>query len=130
METLQKIKYSISTRDISTFVLLAGLLTVYYLPTEFLFHNPTSFCIHKNLLHFDCPGCGMTRALHSILHGQFRQAIIFNIAVAPLIILIVQHFLSYILPASSCDTFRKISLTLFTTVLLTQYFIKTLKHFF
>ncbi len=129
METLQKIKYSISTRNISTFVLVAGLLTVYYLPTEFLFHNPTSFCIHKYLLHFDCPGCGMTRALHSLLHGQFRQAIIFNIAIAPLTILMVQHFLSYILPSRPNDIFRKISLTLFTTILLSQYFIKSLNHF-
>jgi|TARA_B110000971_G_C19976356_1_gene485133 hypothetical protein len=129
MEILQKIKYSISTRDISTFVLAAVLLTVYYLPTEFLFHNPTSFCIHKNLLHFDCPGCGMTRALHSLLHGQFRQAIIFNIAIAPFTILIVQHFLSYILPSRPNDIFRKISLTLFTTILLSQYFIKSLNHF-
>ena len=129
MEILQKIKYSISTRDISTFVLAAVLLTVYYLPTEFLFHNPTSFCIHKNLLHFDCPGCGMTRALHSLLHGQFRQAIIFTIAIAPFTILIVQHFLSYILPSRPNDIFRKISLTLFTTILLSQYFIKSLNHF-
>ncbi len=130
METLRKIKYSISTRDISTFVLLAGLLMVYYLPKEFLFNNPTSFCIHKNLLHFDCPGCGITRALYSLLHGQIRQAIIFNIAIAPFIILMAQHFLSYILPSQTNDTFRKISLTIFTTVLLTQYFIKTLNHFF
>ena len=129
MEILQKIKYSISTRDISTFVLAAVLLTVYSLPTEFLFHNPSSFCIHKNLLHFDCPGCGMTRALHSLLHGQFRQAIIFNIAIAPFTILIVQHFLSYILPSRPNDIFRKISLTLFTTILLSQYFIKSLNHF-
>jgi hypothetical protein len=130
METLQKIKYSISTRDISTFVLITGLLTVYYLPSEYLFHNPTNYCIHKNLLHFDCPGCGMTRALYSLLHGQFKQAMIFNIAIAPFIILMVQHFLSYILPSQTNDTFRKISLTLFTTVLLAQYVIKILNHFY
>lgn len=123
------VRQKLSTRDLSTIILTAGLLTVYFLPTEFLFHNPTSFCIHKNLLHFDCPGCGMTRALNCILHGQFRQAIIYNIAIVPLIILIVQHFLSYILPTQPNDIFRKISLTLFTTVLLSQYIFKTLNHF-
>ena len=123
------VRQKLSTRDLSTILLTAGLLTVYFLPTEFLFHNPTSFCIHKNLLHFDCPGCGMTRALYSLLHGQFRQALLFNIAVAPLTILMTQHFLSYFLPTRPNNIFRKISVTLFTTVLLTQYFIKTLNHF-
>lgn len=123
------VRQKLSTRDLSTILLTAGLLTVYFLPTDFLFHNSTSFCIHKNLLHFDCPGCGMTRALFSLLHGHFRQAILFNIAIAPLTILIIQHYLSYILPTRPNDIFRKISLTLFTTVLLTQYFTKTLNHF-
>ena len=123
------VRQKLSTRDLSTILLTAGLLTIYFLPTEFLFHNPTSFCIHKNLLHFDCPGCGMTRALNRLLHGQFRQAIIYNIAIAPFTILIIQHFLSYILPTRPNDIFRKISLILFTTVLLTQYIFKTLNHF-
>lgn len=123
------VRQKLSTRDLSTILLTAGLLTVYFLPTDFLFHNSTTFCIHKNLLHFDCPGCGMTRALYSLLHGQFRQALLFNIAIAPLTILIVQHFFSYILPSRPNDIIRKISLAFFTTVLLTQYFIKALNHF-
>ena len=129
MGTLQNINYSISTRDISTVVLTAGLLTVYFLPTDFLFHSSTSFCIHKNLLHFDCPGCGMTRALNCLLHGQFRQAIIFNIGIAPLTLLIVQHYSSYITQTNFTDNFRKISVWLLTATLLTQYIFKTIQHF-
>ena len=83
------VRQKLSTRDLSTIILTAGLLTVYFLPTEFLFHNPTSFCIHKNLLHFDCPGCGMTRALYSFLHLDFNTALHLNFgifALAPLLI--------------------------------------------
>lgn len=129
MGTLQNIKYSISTRDISTVVLTAGLLTVYFLPTDFLFHSSTSFCIHKNLLHFDCPGCGITRALNCFLHGQFRQAIIFNISIAPLTLLIVQQYFSYFLPSRPNEIFRKVSFGLLTATLLTLYIFKTIQHF-
>ena len=31
-------------------------------------------CPFRALTGFDCPGCGITRALHSVLHGQFVQA--------------------------------------------------------
>lgn len=129
MRIIQYFKHSVSTRDISTICLIVGLLIVCFLPSDFLFHNTNSFCIHKNILHFDCPGCGMTRALYLTLHGNFRQALMFNIAITPFIILIIQHFLSYVLSSKLNDIFRKISLSLFTVVLFTQYFIKTLYHF-
>jgi hypothetical protein len=119
----------LSARDLPTVLLTAGLLIIFFLPTEFLFHNPTSFCIHKNLLNFDCPACGMTRALNCLLHGQFRQAFIFNIGIAPLTLLIVQHYSSYITPANFTYNFRKISVWLLATTLLTQYILKTVQHF-
>ncbi len=114
----------VSTRDFSTILLTAGLLIVYFLPTDFLFHNPTSYCIHKNLLHFDCPGCGMTRAINCLLHGQFTQAIMFNISVIPFSILLTQHYLSYIIPLKLNETTRRIAYWFFAITLLTNYIIK------
>ncbi|MFT4177687.1 MAG: DUF2752 domain-containing protein [Luteolibacter sp.] len=35
-------------------------------------------CVFRNVTGFLCPGCGMTRATHSTLHGQFTQAFRFN----------------------------------------------------
>ncbi|WP_353083593.1 DUF2752 domain-containing protein [Flavobacterium sp.] len=118
-----------STRDLSTVLLTLGLLTVFFLPTEFLFHNSTTFCIHKNLLQFDCPGCGMTRALNCLMHGQFQQAFIFNIGIAPFTLLIIQHYSSYITQPNLTDTFRKISVWFLTATLFTQYILKTIQHF-
>lgn len=123
------LRQKLSARDLSTVLLTAGLLIVFFLPTDFLFHNSTTFCIHKNLLHFDCPGCGMTRALNCFMHGQFQQAFIFNFGIAPLTLLIVQHYSSYITQTNFTDTFRKISVWLLTATLLTQYILKTIQHF-
>jgi hypothetical protein len=123
------LKQRVSTRDLSTVLLTAGLLIVFFLPADFLFHNPTSFCIHKNILNFDCPACGMTRALNCFLHGQFRQAFTFNIGIAPLIFLIVQHYSSYFTQTNFTETFKKLSVWLLTTVLLTQYVLKIIQPF-
>jgi len=48
-----------------------------------------SFCLYTNLFGFHCPGCGMTRAMFSIMHFQFNNAIRYNrlvILVSPILI--------------------------------------------
>jgi len=119
----------LSAKDLSTVFVSAGLLIVFFLPIDFLFHNPSTFCIHKNLLQFDCPGCGMTRALNCFMHGQFRQAFSFNIGIAPLVLLIVQHYSSYITQTNFTDIFRRISVCTLTVTLSIQYILKTIQHF-
>lgn len=39
---------------------------------------PYPRCPVKWLTGLDCPGCGSARALHSLLHGEFRQAWAYN----------------------------------------------------
>jgi hypothetical protein len=63
-------------------VALALLLTVLTVAgLAFLFMvNPsqTKFlpvCLFHELTHLHCPGCGMTRALHQLMHGQILQAL-------------------------------------------------------
>lgn len=75
------VRHKLATRGLSTILLMVGLLTIYLLPTDFIFSDISSFCIHKHLLRFDCPGCGMTRALHSLLHFDFKAALHYNFAV-------------------------------------------------
>lgn len=70
----------ISSRRLATIILLCGLVGLFFIPHDFLFNSPT-LCIHRQLLGFDCPGCGMTRALYSLLHLEFRTALHFNFAV-------------------------------------------------
>ena len=44
-------------------------------------------CVFKSMLGISCPGCGMTRAIHEILHFNFFQAIKYNILALPLVVL-------------------------------------------
>ena len=44
-------------------------------------------CVFKSMLSISCPGCGMTRAIHEILHFNFFQSIKYNILALPLVVL-------------------------------------------
>lgn len=35
-------------------------------------------CLFHRMTGLDCPGCGMTRAAHAVLHGRFAEAFRFN----------------------------------------------------
>lgn len=35
-------------------------------------------CVFHQLTGLDCPGCGITRALHALLHGRVGEAFRFN----------------------------------------------------
>jgi hypothetical protein len=63
-------------------VLVCGLL----LPaaTAFLYVVPPSEgsvyprCLFHDVTGLHCPGCGTTRCLHALLHGDLRQALAYN----------------------------------------------------
>jgi uncharacterized membrane protein YjjB (DUF3815 family) len=47
-------------------------------------HDPSAHayyprCVFHALTGLQCPGCGATRALYHLLHGDFRAAIQFNL---------------------------------------------------
>lgn len=58
-------------------------------------------CFFKYLTHLDCPGCGLTRSFISISHGQFTEALRFNL-LGPFVYLyfliyLIRHLLNLIL---------------------------------
>ena len=60
------------------------------IPTS-LVESGRSICLFKNLIGHECPGCGITRAISCVFHGQFARAIEFNklvIVVFPLLCLV------------------------------------------
>ena len=51
---------------------VAGLFLLYrFAPTEDSLYPR---CVFHTVTGLHCPGCGTTRCLHSLLHGQFRRA--------------------------------------------------------
>lgn len=59
-------------------VALAALLAVFFLyffdPTR----NHVPLCLFHHFTGWDCPGCGMWRATHCLLHGDFASAWKYN----------------------------------------------------
>ena len=54
----------------------AGLSLLYrFAPTEDSFYPR---CLFHTVTGLHCPGCGSTRCLHALLHGQLRQAAAYN----------------------------------------------------
>ena len=45
-------------------------------------------CVFHTLTGWYCPGCGATRALHALLHGNIAAAFRWNILLIPLLILL------------------------------------------
>lgn len=65
-------------RLITLFILL---IVVSFIPYEILFDKTHSVCIHNHLFGFQCPFCGLTRAVYQTVHLQFASAINYNIVV-------------------------------------------------
>lgn len=75
------ISQNLLKEKLSVILLISGLLILFFLPRNILFNDSVSFCLHKKFLKFDCPGCGMTRALYSVLHFDFLTALKLNFGV-------------------------------------------------
>ena len=66
---------------------VAALLAAWLVPASRLDQLP-SLCVFRNLTGWECPGCGMTRAVLSILRGDLPAAFGYNhlvIVVFPLL---------------------------------------------
>lgn len=62
---------------------------VMLVPTELLDRAP-AICLFRLLLGMECPGCGMTRAVSAVLHGDLARAFAYNrgiVVVFPLLVL-------------------------------------------
>lgn len=67
---------------------LAAPLALATLPTRWIASMPT-MCVIRRVTGRPCPGCGMTRALSALAHGDLRSAWRFNprvVIVAPLLL--------------------------------------------
>ncbi|MFW5628679.1 MAG: DUF2752 domain-containing protein [Candidatus Cloacimonadaceae bacterium] len=75
-------------------ILSLGLILL-ILPAE-AWDGGSSVCISKAIFGLKCPGCGITRAISSVLHLRFGDAFAHNpliVIVFPLLCLIIGRYL-------------------------------------
>jgi ABC-type proline/glycine betaine transport system permease subunit len=69
------------------------LVVVYCLLPDMGLQSVQAFCIFRALTRHECWGCGMTRALHALLHFDFPTALHHNILAAPVLIILATVWL-------------------------------------
>jgi hypothetical protein len=72
-------------------VMSIALLIIYfnYNPARYSFFPK---CPFHTLTGFDCPGCGSQRAVHAILHGDFKAATGYNLLLVISVPFLLIHF--------------------------------------
>jgi hypothetical protein len=71
-----------NNQSIRLTVIFVLALVVALVPRDILFDETHVVCIHYYLFGFQCPLCGMTRAVYEFIHLQFASAISYNMVVA------------------------------------------------
>ena len=83
-----------STRRLAAVLLTLALVFIYFSPKELISRDSNPNCIHRKILSVKCPGCGMTRAIYSILHSDLKNALRLNFAVVFVFPLLVVEIIS------------------------------------
>jgi len=79
----------ISGNQLIRMIFIGFLLIIFVLiPREVVFDKTHIVCIHYYLLGFQCPLCGMTRAVYEFIHFHFQSAINYN----PVVIMLPLYF--------------------------------------
>ena len=84
------------------FAQIVLLLIIIVLAVIFYFINPVEHqlfpkCIFHSVTGYHCPGCGSQRAIHSLMHLNFKGVISNNFLLLPAAFLIIYHYLHPVL---------------------------------
>ncbi len=124
---LNKIQKNFYSRLTPIFIGLSILILLFFLP-ENLFVSNISQCLHKQLFGFDCPGCGLTRAIYYLIHLEYRRALNFNVTVVFVLPLMIGETLYRLCPIELIKKARYFLYLTFSFSLLVLYCIRIYHH--
>jgi len=110
-------------------VLLISLLFLMIIPFDTLFTKNQTICIHYHLLGFQCPLCGLTRAVHQFMHFHFASALNYNVVVAMLPLYLLIDIATYFLKRNWLWQMKKLVFVLIIVSLLALYAFRIANHF-
>jgi len=116
-----RVKLTLTTKSISLTILGLILALIFLFPPDTLFNDNVGLCLHKKLLGFDCPGCGMTRAIHYFLHLDFLKAANLNYAVFGLFPLLISQTAFQLTDRQELKIIRTLTLYVFIALLTSIY---------
>lgn len=71
-----------------------ALFLLFLIPTSVIEGGPT-LCLSRILFGVECQGCGMTRAVSCLLHGNISAALLYNrgsVVVLPVLVVLAAMF--------------------------------------
>jgi len=104
------------------------VLVVALIPRDILFDETHVVCIHHYLFGFQCPLCGMTRAVYEVTHLRMASAINFNVVVVLLPIYLLMDIATIFFNQNWLVQARKIVVILIFAGLLLLYVFRIVQH--
>jgi len=90
---------------------------------------PWNTCLFRRFLGIPCPGCGFTRSVLALAHGQFTHSFFFHPAIIPGVLLAIATLvLALVLPDNDprWDRFTRFALNSFGVVLVLVWSLRLL----
>jgi len=110
-------------------IIFTLLVIVALIPREFVFDETHSVCIHYYLFGFQCPLCGMTRAVYEMAHLRFATSINYNAVVALLPLYLAMDIATIFFKQNWLLQVRKTFVLLIIAGLLILYAFRIIQHF-
>ena len=105
------------------------VLVVALIPREQLFDETHVVCIHRYLFGFQCPLCGMTRAVYEFSHFRFISALNYNIVVVLLPIYLLTDIVTIFFRQNWLVQFRKAIVIVIIAGFVLLYIFRIVNHF-
>lgn len=112
-------------------LVIIGVLVVIValISREILFDETHVVCLHYYLFGFQCPLCGMTRAVHEFTHLQFASAINYNVMVLLFPIYLLMDIATIFFKQNWLARSRKAIVFLIIAGLFLLYVFRIVNHF-